>query len=57
MISQEEIQTGKKVFKRGSALRHGLIDVRGVLDVIKEQQASIAGVDGPIEKKAKSSDR
>ena len=41
MLSEEEMQTGKRVFKRGQALRHGLIDVRGVLDVIKEQQASI----------------
>ena len=44
MLSQEEEQTGKKVFKRGQALRHGLIDVQGVLSVIKEQQADLAQV-------------
>ena len=42
LISQEEEQTGKRVFKRGQALRHGLIDVQGVLDVIKAQQADIS---------------
>ena len=35
MIGQEEQHTGKHVFKRGSDLRHGLIDVQGVLDVIQ----------------------
>ena len=38
MLGEEERFTGKKVFKRGQDLRHGLIDVRGVLDVIKSQQ-------------------
>ena len=38
MIGQEEMQTGKHVFKRGSDLRHGLIDVQGVLDVIQAQR-------------------
>ena len=37
LLNEEEQQTGKKIWKRGQALRHGLIDVKGVLDVIKEQ--------------------
>ena len=41
MLDQEEKQTGKRVFKRGLALRHGLIDVKGVMDVIKQQKESL----------------
>ena len=42
LLDHEEKQTGKKVFKRGLALRHGLIDVKGVLDVINQQRAQIS---------------
>ena len=45
MIGQEEQHTGKHVFKRGSDLRHGLIDVQGVLDVIQAQREDNAQVD------------
>ena len=41
LLDKEEQQTGKRVFKRGLELRHGLIDVKGVMDVIKQQQESI----------------
>ena len=44
LLEQEENQTGKRVFKRGIALRHGLIDVKGVMDVINQQKASISQV-------------
>jgi hypothetical protein len=31
----EEMKTGKHVFRRGSELRRGLINVQGVLDTLK----------------------
>ena len=35
LLEQEEAKTGKRVFKRGSELRKGLIDVKGVFDTLK----------------------
>ena len=37
ILDVEERASGKRVFKRGQDLRHGLIDVQGVLDVIRSQ--------------------
>lgn len=34
LLGAEEQMTGKRVFKRGGDLRHGLIDVKGVLQTI-----------------------
>ena len=40
MLEQEEQKTGKRIFKRGNELRHGLIDVKGVLDTLSLSESS-----------------
>ena len=64
LLELEESKTGKRVFKRGPELRHGLIDVKGVMDVISQQKASISQVSSeaqiaqPLQsKRTKSTDK
>ena len=52
MLEFEEQKTGKHMFKRGSDLRHGLIDVSGVLNTLN--MSTDQGVNGVKRNRAKS---
>ena len=47
LLSQEEDRTGKRVFKHGKQLRHGLIDVGGLLESMKQADQSQNAIKGP----------